>query len=423
MSALSLTCLLTVGAEHASALTVVYQPTPATRSVVDSHYPPATNPSDNLAASHVWEGFLTNARKQAFIESEQLIVGGRKGVQYQTYVWFDLTGLPLQVDQATLELMPYSTKGSGTVEYAACLLLDPWLLSMDWKSQPSFGDCSAWYPAPTTGVWSTIHVTSWYNGWRDGSLPSYGIVLIARSTKSQFDVFRSTAYSAYASDPLANEARPRLRLTYDPPLDRPDFKLPLPPGKWLLSNEIGGHECLGQDPWPDKYHQGNSYFSLDFLPMLESVSGPELVTDVPVLAAEGGTVVENSYTAGNGYYVTINHSGSQSLVEGYTSKYLHLVAPSPFPVGTEVEQGEELGLMGNSGDYSTGTHLHFGVYYNGSGTAEEAELAGVTVDGLLMKSYQTECSYDSAGKPVQWIRYYESTNEPCGILCGDFGEF
>ncbi len=418
---------LTLWAGQASALTVYYQPTPATEAFVDSYYPAGTAPEDNLAASHVWQGWM-RLRDKTFVRDEKLLVGGpSQKDEYRSLLKFDLTGLPKVAETATLSLRAHARGDDSTpVDFAACLLTGPWLPSSPWQKQPKRGSCVGWYPAPAPESWAEIKlwdVVDWYNQWQSGALANHGIMLAPRTMKNQFDAFRSTRYnSTHEDDPDADGARPVLTLSFTPPAGMPSFKLPLPIGRWLLSNEIGGHECRGQDPWPDEFHQGNSYFSLDFLPVGIQEDGSAFTGEVPILAAAAGRVVENGFSVGNGYFVTINHSGSLSTTEGYTSKYLHLARPSTLAYGESVPQGKEIGVMGNSGGYSTGVHLHFGIYYNGSGAADEANLTYAVIDGLLMKSYQTECSYDAAGQPQEWIRYYRSTNE-CGALCGDFGGF
>ena len=59
-----------------------------------------------------------------------------------------------------------------------------------------------------------------------------------------------------------------------------------------------------------------------------------------------------------GYYVTINHG------DGYSSVYMHMTTYT-VSVGQSVSQGQLIGYMGSTG-ISTGSHLHFGISYNGS---------------------------------------------------------
>ncbi len=65
--------------------------------------------------------------------------------------------------------------------------------------------------------------------------------------------------------------------------------------------------------------------------------------------------------------------------------------------------------MGNTG-LSNGVHVHFGVRYQNSGASSVDELAKVVMDGRLLKGYQTECSVNGSGVPVDWNKYYRSYN-------------
>lgn len=75
----------------------------------------------------------------------------------------------------------------------------------------------------------------------------------------------------------------------------------------------------------------------------------------PIYAANNGVVVEAGYTNINGNYVLINHNN------GYYSIYAHMQMLN-VKVGQVVAGGQKIGTMGNTG-YSTGPHLHFGIYY------------------------------------------------------------
>lgn len=77
---------------------------------------------------------------------------------------------------------------------------------------------------------------------------------------------------------------------------------------------------------------------------------------IPVLAAAAGSVIVSKsagWNGGYGSYIVIKHSnGTQTLYAHLSSNYA--------AVGDWVEQGAQIGLMGNTGK-STGTHLHFEV--------------------------------------------------------------
>ncbi|KKI89757.1 peptidase M23 [Bacillus sp. SA1-12] len=77
-----------------------------------------------------------------------------------------------------------------------------------------------------------------------------------------------------------------------------------------------------------------------------------------IKAADNGTVVSAGYNGGYGNKVVINHNN------GLKTVYAHLDSIS-VSVGQVVSQGQKLGIMGSTGN-STGLHLHFEVYDNGS---------------------------------------------------------
>jgi murein DD-endopeptidase MepM/ murein hydrolase activator NlpD len=84
------------------------------------------------------------------------------------------------------------------------------------------------------------------------------------------------------------------------------------------------------------------------------LAGPE---GTPIVAARSGTVTIARYSNSAGFYVTINHG------DGFSSIYMHLTN-YVVSVGQYVDQGQLIGYMGSTG-ISTGSHLHFGIAYNG----------------------------------------------------------
>jgi len=89
-------------------------------------------------------------------------------------------------------------------------------------------------------------------------------------------------------------------------------------------------------------------------------AGVDIVVNLgtPVKAAADGRVADLGYNASYGNYIILSHpDGSQTL-------YGHL---SAFSVtrGQSVTLGKVIGKSGNSG-YSTGPHLHFGLYRGGA---------------------------------------------------------
>ena len=65
-----------------------------------------------------------------------------------------------------------------------------------------------------------------------------------------------------------------------------------------------------------------------------------------------------TYGSTYGYYVTINHG------DGYSSLYAHMTHYL-VSKGQTVSKGQVIGYMGSTGR-STGPHLHFSIFYNGS---------------------------------------------------------
>lgn len=78
----------------------------------------------------------------------------------------------------------------------------------------------------------------------------------------------------------------------------------------------------------------------------------------PIYASRGGRVTYATYDSSSGYYVSINH------LDGFTTKYLHMTHYIVSP-GDYVAAGQIIGYCGSTGA-STGPHLHFSVYYNGT---------------------------------------------------------
>lgn len=338
------------------------------------------------------DGYPSAYYGKTFQEDDRLQVGGW-GDEYRTYIRFDLRGLPKRVTSATLMLRSYPRgDNSNLVDYRVMRPTSGWTDRLTWDDQPSAQEYRTQQPEPVNSWWS-IPISNLYNDWQAGALANYGLRIDPWINQNNFDVFRSSRFQN-------DRYRPQLVLKFTPPISTPDFKMPLPRGySWLVTTETGGWDCKGNYA---QYHDGSNFFSIDFSWRTKegAFSDPSGGEDIPVLAAASGKVVVSSSNSGNGNYVVISHHPSGNVASGFSTRYLHLKRRL-VSAGQTVEQGAPIGDMGNTG-ISSGSHLHFGVRYNDSGSANRTELSYVVMSEWLLKSFQTEC------RRGDWNRYYLS---------------
>ena len=91
----------------------------------------------------------------------------------------------------------------------------------------------------------------------------------------------------------------------------------------------------------------------------------------PILACANGTVVTAGWHWSWGNYIVVDHGN------GYTTLYAHCSALLA-SAGQYVEQGQTIGLVGNTG-YSFGAHLHIECTYGG--TLVDGAGAGIPIYG------------------------------------------
>jgi murein DD-endopeptidase MepM/ murein hydrolase activator NlpD len=368
-------------------VTVNYQPTPYPNSVDgDVH--------------HVVDGWLGSNFNTLFVRDDKVQVGGWGDI-YRTYLKFDLEGLPGNVSQAKLWFKNFARgDASTTTSFVLARVSSPWDENMTWATQPSTGPSVTYSPA-TVGLWWGMDITSWYQAWQQGSAASHGVMLSPSNTNNRFNMFRSSRYSS--------AERPYLQLTFTQPVSTPAFRMPLPGGvAWLNTTEVGGYDCKGLY---DQYHDGTNYFSIDF--SWRNVDPGSLsqvyssTDNIPIIAAASGIVTFAGYSNANGNYVVLDHDNDNNVGTGFSTRYLHLKPQLFVSTGQSVNQGDLLGYMGDTG-ISYGTHLHFGVRYNDSGSSSQSPLRYVVMDGRLLKSYQSSCANNSASG--DYTRYYTSLN-------------
>lgn len=79
----------------------------------------------------------------------------------------------------------------------------------------------------------------------------------------------------------------------------------------------------------------------------------------PVKCIADGTVIFSSWTQDSGYVIMVQHRGNMISAYKHNAQLLK-------KVGTFVNGGEIISIVGNSGELSNGPHLHFELWYNGN---------------------------------------------------------
>ncbi len=89
--------------------------------------------------------------------------------------------------------------------------------------------------------------------------------------------------------------------------------------------------------------------------------GIDIVTkpDEMVLATLDGTITFSGWTLETGYMVEIQHPNE--IISAY--KHLSHIFKT---AGTKVKAGDVIGIVGNTGELTTGPHLHFELWYKGN---------------------------------------------------------
>ena len=96
------------------------------------------------------------------------------------------------------------------------------------------------------------------------------------------------------------------------------------------------------------FDKSQRHFGIDIAPS----------SDVAVFAVLQGIVIESNYTIDNGYSIILQHP------QGILSVYKHCENPI-VKEGQKVRQGEQIAVYGNSGENTSGPHLHFELWQNG----------------------------------------------------------
>lgn len=79
----------------------------------------------------------------------------------------------------------------------------------------------------------------------------------------------------------------------------------------------------------------------------------------PILSVLDGTVIMAGWTLEAGYVIIVQHRNN--IISQYKHNSFLLKK-----IGDHVRAGEPLGIIGNTGEYTTGPHLHFELWQNGT---------------------------------------------------------
>lgn len=148
--------------------------------------------------------------------------------------------------------------------------------------------------------------------------------------------------------------------------------VPMDPSK-IKSGETGAENKLSKEVRGDMRtptKTGNSNIKFFGSPVVGVISqefnasnhpGIDVVTteNVSVKACLGGTVIYSGYTRKDGYILIIAHAGD------YLSVYKHNKTLLK-KVGSKVQLGDPIAIVGNSGENTDGPHLHFELWYKQS---------------------------------------------------------
>ncbi len=97
-----------------------------------------------------------------------------------------------------------------------------------------------------------------------------------------------------------------------------------------------------------RFDQNKSHFGID-------VAAPK---NTAVKSAADGMVISAGYSVETGYSITVQHPNNVVTMYKHNSVLLK-------KEGSPVKAGEAIAIVGNSGEQSTGPHLHFELWYKG----------------------------------------------------------
>jgi murein DD-endopeptidase MepM/ murein hydrolase activator NlpD len=99
----------------------------------------------------------------------------------------------------------------------------------------------------------------------------------------------------------------------------------------------------------NSFNPGENHFGTDIV----------AATNKVVVATLSGTVILANWTLETGYVVQIQHDNNLVSIYKHNSELLK-------KVGNHVTAGETIAIIGNSGELTSGPHLHFELWHNGT---------------------------------------------------------
>ena len=99
----------------------------------------------------------------------------------------------------------------------------------------------------------------------------------------------------------------------------------------------------------NRYNPTNNHFGTDIVTTKDNM----------VHAALNGTVIVSQWTLETGYVICIQHDKDLITEYKHCAKILK-------KVGDKILSGEAIGIVGNTGELSTGPHLHFELWHKGT---------------------------------------------------------
>jgi len=99
----------------------------------------------------------------------------------------------------------------------------------------------------------------------------------------------------------------------------------------------------------DRYNSKIGHYGLDIVSK----------KDEPIKCVSDGTVILSSWTSDTGYVIAVQHQANLISIYKHNSVILK-------KAGSFVKAGEVIAIIGNTGELTTGPHLHFELWNNGN---------------------------------------------------------